>query len=397
MKNKQKYYNDYQLTPVGIFIITIHLVTAFLIYYYFSIKTPSLVLIFLTIGLGYLTLIGISTAYHRLYSHPSYKLNNKFIEFILLSLGTMTLQSSVKKWAFDHRRHHKNTDTEKDPYNVRKGFWHAHIFWLFTTHEPIDDSVIHDLNKNNLVNWQHKNYYWFAILLNISVCFIVGLITNDMLGAFVFVGFLRLILTYHQTWAINSVAHFFGKKTFSKEATARDSLLLTFIIPSEGNHNFHHSLQADYRNSLKWYGIDPTKWIVKLLAKIGWATNLVEYDKKIILKKMLDHDKEYAIKNLSKINSLPKSLKKAFDDNKDILISDIEMTIDKLYNSINSSYEKMITCKNRISEIRKEKADKLSKKLLKLEKKEAKILYKYNLKKWYQIIDVLLNQKFGVR
>lgn len=393
MKPEINYYNDYHFTRIGIFIIILHLVTAVSIFYYLSIRIPSVELLVITGVLSYLTLIGISAGYHRLYAHPSYKIRIWPVEFLLLALGTMTLQSSVKKWASDHRRHHKYTDTEQDPYNANKGFWHAHVLWLFTTHRPIDDQIIHDLNKNKLVVWQHKNYYWFALLLNVIVSAAIGFITGDMLGAFVFSGLLRIILTYHQTWSINSIAHFWGKKTYSKDATARDSLLLMLIIPSEGNHNLHHTLQADYRNSLKWYGIDPTKWIVKTFNSLGWTSNLIEYDKKTILKTMLKCDRDSAFNNLSKLSTLPDELKKVISVNREVLKKDIEESINKLYSSITSSYEKMTIYKDKLRQLKKDSALKKNKKLLRLQKTGAKNNYREDLKKWYQIIDVLLDPK----
>ena len=396
MKDYIKYYNDYHLTPVGIFIIIFHLATAISVFYYLSNQLPSVELLLISGILGYATLIGISAGYHRLYAHPSYKINNRLLEFFLITLGTMTLQSSIKKWASDHRRHHKNTDTDKDPYNAKKGFWHAHILWLFTTHKPIDDKIIHDLNKNKLVVWQHNNYYWFAVSVNILACLLIGILISDILGAFVFAGLLRIIVTYHQTWAINSIAHFWGKKTYSKEATARDSLLLTFIIPSEGNHNLHHTLQAEFRNSLKWYGIDPTKWIVKTLEKVGLASNLVQYDKKTILKTLLKCDKESAINRLSKLSALPNELKNILAVNGEVFKRDVEAVIDKLYKSITSSYEKMTISKNKLKQMRKVKSLKLYKKLLRLEKKEAKNIFRNDLKKWYLIIDALTHKKLVV-
>lgn len=47
--------------------------------------------------------------------------------------------------------------------------------------------------------------------------------------------------------------------------------VLTF---GEGYHNFHHEFQADYRNGIKWYHWDPTKWWIKSLSLVGLAKKL---------------------------------------------------------------------------------------------------------------------------
>ena len=108
---------------------------------------------------------------------------------------------------------------------------------------------------------------------------------------------------------------------------------------------------------------------------------------------MLTIDKKYALRNLSYLRSLPNEIKYILTANREMLKKDIETELDKLYSSINSSYEKMINSKNKIKQLSKDGSLRMNKKLLKLQKKGAKNIYKKDLKKWYQIIDVLLNPK----
>jgi stearoyl-CoA desaturase (delta-9 desaturase) len=42
----------------------------------------------------------------------------------------------------------------------------------------------------------------------------------------------------------------------------------------EGYHNYHHHFQRDYRNGIRWWQFDPTKWLIRGLAFIGLARNL---------------------------------------------------------------------------------------------------------------------------
>src|SRR5260221_6183191 len=89
----------------------------------------------------YVTGISVTAGYHRLYSHSCYK-TNKFVEAIFLFFATMATQGSALKWACDHRRHHAYVDTDRDPYSIKKGFWYAHVLWMFRKSEPIDKTVI---------------------------------------------------------------------------------------------------------------------------------------------------------------------------------------------------------------------------------------------------------------
>jgi stearoyl-CoA desaturase (delta-9 desaturase) len=47
--------------------------------------------------------------------------------------------------------------------------------------------------------------------------------------------------------------------------------LFTF---GEGYHNYHHEFQHDYRNGVKPWQWDPTKWLIWLLSKVGLTGGL---------------------------------------------------------------------------------------------------------------------------
>jgi stearoyl-CoA desaturase (delta-9 desaturase) len=45
--------------------------------------------------------------------------------------------------------------------------------------------------------------------------------------------------------------------------------LLAWFTFGEGYHNFHHAFQHDYRNGVKPWQFDPTKWCIWLLNRVG--------------------------------------------------------------------------------------------------------------------------------
>jgi stearoyl-CoA desaturase (Delta-9 desaturase) len=49
---------------------------------------------------------------------------------------------------------------------------------------------------------------------------------------------------------------------------------MAFLTHGEGYHNFHHKFQIDFRNGIKWYHWDPTKWFIQILALMGQAEKL---------------------------------------------------------------------------------------------------------------------------
>ena len=53
-----------------------------------------------------------------------------------------------------------------------------------------------------------------------------------------------------------------------------DSLFLALLTMGEGYHNYHHEFQHDYRNGVKPWQFDPTKWLIWTLSKLGLTRNL---------------------------------------------------------------------------------------------------------------------------
>ncbi|WP_114800621.1 fatty acid desaturase [Moraxella canis] len=224
--------------------------------------------------------LSITAGYHRLWAHKSYDAH-PIVKYVLLLGATLAVESSAFDWCSGHRIHHRHVDDEyDDPYSARRGFWFSHIGWMLRKYPSgqYDYKNIPDLKKDKLLTLQHKYYGFWVVATNVVVLAIIGLITGDMLGTFVIAGLLRLVLTHHFTFFINSLCHMFGTRPYTDENTARDNGILALLTWGEGYHNYHHYFQYDYRNGVKWWQYDPTKWIIGLLAKVGLASNLKRVD-----------------------------------------------------------------------------------------------------------------------
>lgn len=231
-----------------------------------------------TIGFGLLwsVLCGLSITggYHRLFAHASYKAAWPLRLFYLL-FGAASVQNSALNWASDHRRHHAHTDEELDPYNIQRGFWWAHIGWVLHRNPyGRDRSLVRDLSKDPLVLFQDKYYLLLAVLFGAALPAAIGSAWGDPLGALLVAGFLRLVLQWHATFSINSLTHTVGNRPYHKTSSARDSFWVALVTLGEGYHNFHHRFQIDYRNGVRWYHFDPTKWWVWTMAQFGLAFGL---------------------------------------------------------------------------------------------------------------------------
>ena len=221
--------------------------------------------------------MSITAGYHRLWSHRTYQAHWS-LRFVFAIGGAFALQNSILHWSSDHRVHHKHVDNNDiDPYSAKKGFWFSHIGWMMRKYQPqrdADYTNVRDLQKDKIVMWQHKNYLFLTILTNVGIPLLFGFIHGDIISALLLVGFLRLVLNHHTTFFINSLAHIWGKQTYTDKNTARDNWLLAFFTFGEGYHNYHHIFENDYRNGIRWWDFDPTKWLIKLSASIGLASKL---------------------------------------------------------------------------------------------------------------------------
>jgi stearoyl-CoA desaturase (delta-9 desaturase) len=217
--------------------------------------------------------ISITGGYHRLFSHRSYRCARPVSLFYLL-FGAAAVQNSVLTWASDHRRHHADTDGDSDPYDARRGLWWSHIGWVFRDDPARDYANVRDLAGDPLVAWQHRFYLPVAIGMAGVVPGVVALAWADPAGGVLWAGCIRLVAQYHSTFAINSVAHRFGRQPYSAATSARDNVLVALVTMGEGYHNFHHRFPSDYRNGVRWFNYDPTKWLVRALAAVGLTSDL---------------------------------------------------------------------------------------------------------------------------
>ena len=228
---------------------------------------------------GFIAVTGfsITAGYHRLFAHKSFEAKWP-LRLLVLIFGAGAFENSVLMWTSEHRRHHKHTDHEEDPYDITKGFFHAHIGWLLFKLNPAPpfDNVL-DLQNDPLVRWQHRHVHLLAVFVGFLLPTLLGFLWQGWpgaLGAFLISGVARVVVVQHCTFFINSACHTLGRQPYSTRCSARDSLLLAFFTFGEGYHNYHHEFQHDYRNGVKPWQYDPTKWLIWALSKLHLTSRL---------------------------------------------------------------------------------------------------------------------------
>ena len=295
------------------FVLAYHLLIVALLPAFINVFSWGAVALFLvTYIIGGLS---ITVGYHRLYAHRAYAAN-PFFEWCVLIGSALSFEMSALKWSHDHRLHHNHVDTDEDPYSIKKGFWYAHVLWLFDYKRNFDASLVKDLMKNPRVVLQDRYYAHFVIGVNLAVFLLGWALLGSALASFYLGVLVRMAMIHHSTWFINSLCHTIGSKTYARELTAVDNAILALLTFGEGYHNYHHAFAADYRNGIRWYHFDPSKWTIWLASKLGLAKNLrsineltvqkslVRKDKKKILEHMNENLDDFAAELLEKLEEI---------------------------------------------------------------------------------------------
>ncbi len=267
---------------IGTFAITVTAVPLYIWHFGIDLFQVSLFL-FMFVA----TAMSITLGYHRLFAHRTFKAHWTVRLFTLL-FGAAAFEHSALLWASDHRRHHKHVDHDDDPYSINKGFFHAHIGWLLFKLEPEPPyDNVNDIRKDALAMWQHRYVQWIGVAIGFVFPATLGWLWDGprgALGGFLLAGVARVVAVQHCTFCINSLCHTVGSQPWSKKCSARDSSLLALFTFGEGYHNYHHEFQYDYRNGIKPWHWDPTKWVIWILWKLGLAQDLRRVPEETIAK-----------------------------------------------------------------------------------------------------------------
>ncbi len=252
-----------------------------------------------------LTGMSITLGYHRLFAHRSFTASRP-VRLATLIFGACAFQDSALDWASDHRKHHKHTDDpDDDPYSISRGFLWAHMGWIFFKLYPRPLDNVQDLRKDPLVMFQHRWHRLLGVSAGFVLPALLGLAVGGWtgaLGAFLIAGVARVVAVHHCTFFINSLCHTLGNRPYDNRTSARDSWLMAFFTFGEGYHNYHHTFQHDYRNGVKSWQFDPTKWAIWLLARAGLVTDLRQVSpEKIVLAELREAKRraEAEVANLS--------------------------------------------------------------------------------------------------
>jgi stearoyl-CoA desaturase (delta-9 desaturase) len=220
----------------------------------------------LMLTLYFLSGFGITIGFHRLLTHRSFE-THPIVKAMLLILGSVAVEGNPIGWASAHLEHHAHADQEGDPHSPMVSLWHAHLGWLFK-HVPRPDVYGRWLLRDPIVLFVDRTWFLWGVLGLVIPLVIAGW------SGFIWGGLVRVFVTHHVTWSVNSICHTFGKRPFRTRDASRNNWLVSLLALGEGWHNNHHAFPRSAFHGLHWWEIDLSAYVIRALSAIGLAWNV---------------------------------------------------------------------------------------------------------------------------
>jgi stearoyl-CoA desaturase (delta-9 desaturase) len=211
-----------------------------------------------------LVAFGVTVGFHRMLTHRSFR-PHPVVKFVLLVLGSMSLEGPALQWAATHIKHHAQSDREGDPHSPVEGFFHAHIGWLFGDRMADPSVYCRNLVKDPMVVFVSRTFLLWVVL-SLVIPFAIGGWTGLLWG-----GLVRIFLTHHVTWSVNSVCHMFGKREFETNDQSHNEWIVGLLGFGEGWHNNHHAFPRSAFHGLHWWQFDMSGYLIWTFERLGLA------------------------------------------------------------------------------------------------------------------------------
>jgi stearoyl-CoA desaturase (Delta-9 desaturase) len=230
-----------------------------------------------------LTCLGATVGFHRYFTHSAFKAR-RWLRVTMAVIGSMSVQGPILHWVADHRRHHAFSDRDGDPHSpwtfgsspaaLARGFWHAHMGWIFERDLTNQRRFAPDLLADRDIRIVHRLFGLCTAITMLAPAVIAGLVTWSWWGAvtaFFWAGLVRVALLHHVTWSINSICHMVGRRPFAARDRSANFWPLAILSMGESWHNLHHADPTCARHGVQRGQVDVSARVIWLFEKAGWA------------------------------------------------------------------------------------------------------------------------------
>ena len=238
-------------------------------------------------------MLGINLCYHRLLTHRGLVLP-KWLEHTFAVFGVCCLQDSPARWVAVHRKHHQHSDEQPDPHSPLVAALWGHIGWLMIENRELNNLSFYDRYARDILRdpfymfFERRLMWLWTYVAHATLFFVAGLAigwasTGRYMGGVQFGASLlvwgvlvRTVVVWHITWSVNSLTHLWGYRNYDTDDNSRNNWLVGLLSHGEGWHNNHHAEQASAAHGHRWWEFDITYWTIRLLERVGLATDVVE-------------------------------------------------------------------------------------------------------------------------
>jgi stearoyl-CoA desaturase (delta-9 desaturase) len=223
----------------------------------------------LGLGLFWIRTFALTAGYHRYFSHRTFKTSRGF-QLLLAVLGCSAFQQGPLWWAGHHRHHHRNTDGPGDVHSPRlQGLFWAHVGWVFAyENEPTRVDLVKDLARYPELIWLDRHHRWPAYAMAAGAWAVAGM--PGLVWGFL----VPTLLLFQTTFAVNSLAHRFGRRRYDNADDSRNNWWVALLTFGEGWHNNHHRYPASVRQGFFWWELDVSYLLLAALARLGVVWDL---------------------------------------------------------------------------------------------------------------------------
>jgi fatty-acid desaturase len=281
--------------PYAISVAVFHLIALLALVPWFFSWTGVILCI---LGDYLIGVLGINLCYHRLLTHRGFKCPKRF-EHALAILGVLCVQDTPARWVAVHRRHHQYADEEPDPHTPLMSFFWGHVGWLLVESRDLDRVRIYSTYAKDLVSdkfyakLDRGGSYYKVLVASWLGFFGAGFVAQLALGGtpmqalqfgaslLIWGIFVRTVIVWHQTWAVNSVTHLWGYRNYDTDEGSRNNIAVGLLSNGEGWHNNHHADPRSAKHGHHWWEIDTTYLTIRLLARLGLVSDVIMPNPKI--------------------------------------------------------------------------------------------------------------------
>lgn len=226
-------------------------------------------------------MFAITAFYHRYFSHKAFR-TSRLLQFLGALLGASAAQRGPLWWAAHHREHHRHADTGRDPHSPRQGFLHSHVGWFLTSGAfRTRQENLPDLRDFPELRWIDRFDTLVPVLLAMAL-FALGAWLQRAHPGFgtsaaqlvVWGFFVSTVALFHATVSINSLAHRWGSRRYATRDDSRNNWWLALLTFGEGWHNNHHHYPGSARQGFRWWEIDFTYYLLRLMSCFGLVWDL---------------------------------------------------------------------------------------------------------------------------